>query len=88
MKEGIGKEILFNGEKTYEGQFKYDWKEGWGVLTYKSGLEIEGQFERDKSNGVVRETIDGKSIYVRHLNGELFDTATEKEWNDAKAKAQ
>ncbi len=49
--EGQGKMIYANG-RTYEGNWKFGKRNGYGILRYKSGnIEYEGEWKEDKRHG-------------------------------------
>ncbi len=48
--DGKAEIILSNGDK-YEGEFKNDKKNGYGIYFYDDGDKYEGVFENDKKKG-------------------------------------
>ena len=44
VKDGFGKFTYFNGD-VYEGMFKNDKRNGWGVYRTKEGTKYEGEWK-------------------------------------------
>ncbi len=64
MMEGYGKIKFLKEGHEYEGQFKKNQIEGWGVFFWKNGDKYEGQMKNGKLNG------KGKYYYN---NGNIFE---------------
>jgi len=90
LKSGEGERIFHAGDSQERVKYTGSWKDGdmngWGVLEYKSGLVLEGEFSSGRPNGIVRQVADGETTYLVYSDGDVAEECGSDDYDAAKEK--